>query len=153
MYSVVLNYTTLFLSTSGFKIILGQCGLSRWPAKKKFLPGQVLFVAHQNNGKKETYPLTSVHNFLFVVVIAFWQRDKIYRWGYGFFQGQDHHSGGSLGCCMCNCTFLSLGCMVTATIMNKNRPVRLIFNWYISKIHPLCSQNIAIESITWLILI
>ena len=33
--------------------------------------------------------------------------------------------------------------MVTATIMNKNRRVRLIFNWYISKIHPLCSQNIA----------
>ena len=39
--------------------------------------------------------------------------------------------------------FLSRGCIVTSNGMNKNRPVSLIFNWYISKMQPLCPQNIA----------
>ena len=33
---------------------------------KKFLPGQVSFLAHQNNWKKETYPLTCVIFYLWL---------------------------------------------------------------------------------------
>ena len=42
---------------------------------KKFLPGKVSFLAHQNNGKKEIYPLTCVI-FYFVNLMVILQRDK-----------------------------------------------------------------------------